>query len=225
MTAIAALTQLCPPPPSPPPAIDWNGVEAGLGMRLPEDYKQLAATYGPGVFSGYIHIYHPHGATEWVDLTGPMPARIRAQLQLDYDRGTHPVPYDPQHLFAIGGTDNGEYLFWTTDPQGAPDTWRIAVNEARGPRWFTFDGTLTEFLTSVLSGETAVPQFPKDLLEQATNFAPSEPTLWSPAQAPTRPPVDTNIIREWARANGYEVADRGRITAEIREAWERATSS
>ena len=26
-------------------------------------------------------------------------------------------------------------------------------------------------------------------------------------------------IREWARANGYEVSDRGRVSAEIREAY------
>ncbi|MFF0066959.1 hypothetical protein ACFYRC_36710 [Streptomyces sp. NPDC005279] len=132
-----------------------------------------------------------------------------------------PVPYDPQHLFTIGGTDNGECLFWITDPQDAPDTWRIA-NEARGPRWFTFDGTLTQFLTSVLSGETTVPQFPKDLLEQATCFTSSDPTLWTPAQTPPRPPVASNTIREWARANGYQVPDGGRIAAAIREARERA---
>lgn len=29
-------------------------------------------------------------------------------------------------------------------------------------------------------------------------------------------------IREWARANGYEVSDRGRISAEIRAAYEAA---
>ncbi|WP_254407169.1 histone-like nucleoid-structuring protein Lsr2 [Streptomyces sp. GMY02] len=222
MTDIAALTQLCPPPQSPPRPVDWDGVEAGLGVRLPEDYKRLAAVYGPGVFSGYIHIYHPCGRTEFVDLTGPMPGRIRAQLQRDYDQGTHPVPYDPRNLFAIGVTDNGEHLFWISEPQDAPDTWRIAVNEARGPRWFTFEGTLTGFLTSVLSGGTAVPAFPKDLLEQATSFTPSDPASWTPPQAPARQPVATDTIRQWARANGYEVPDRGRIRAEIRDAWERA---
>jgi hypothetical protein len=32
----------------------------------------------------------------------------------------------------------------------------------------------------------------------------------------------TADIREWARANGYEVSDRGRIPAEIRAAYEAA---
>jgi hypothetical protein len=30
---------------------------------------------------------------------------------------------------------------------------------------------------------------------------------------------DTGAIREWARANGYKVSDRGRVSAEIREAY------
>ncbi|MFD4900107.1 histone-like nucleoid-structuring protein Lsr2 [Streptomyces sp. NPDC058411] len=226
MTAFAALTRLCPPPEetSRRRPIDWNQVESVLGVPLPEDYKRLASTYGPGSFADYLRVYQPDGVTEWVDLTGPMPARIRAQLQLDHDRGTYPVPYDPRQLLPMGGTDNGEHLFWITEPRTAPDAWRVAVNEARGPRWFTYDGTLTEFLVSVLSGETSVPQFPKDVLEPTTAFVPSDPTLWAPPQAPARPPVDSETIREWARANGHQVSAGGRIPAAIREAWENAHS-
>lgn len=33
---------------------------------------------------------------------------------------------------------------------------------------------------------------------------------------------DTGVIRAWARENGYQVNDRGRVAAEIREAYERA---
>ena len=31
-------------------------------------------------------------------------------------------------------------------------------------------------------------------------------------------------IREWARANGYEVSDRGRISKKVRDAYARATA-
>ena len=34
--------------------------------------------------------------------------------------------------------------------------------------------------------------------------------------------VDAGAIRQWAREQGYEVADRGRISAEIRNAYARA---
>ena len=33
---------------------------------------------------------------------------------------------------------------------------------------------------------------------------------------------DTKAVREWARSNGYEVPDRGRISAEIQQAYDKA---
>ncbi|MFJ8861416.1 hypothetical protein ACIRD8_23660 [Streptomyces sp. NPDC102451] len=220
MAAMTALTTLCPPP-GQAMDIHWATVEANLGTPLPQDYKQLADRYGPGVFNDYVHVYHPHGVTEYVDLTGPMPGRIRAQLRKDHKQGTHPVPYDPETLFACAGTGNGEYLFWITDPAGDPDRWRIAVNEARGPGWFTYDGTLTAFLAAVLGGRIRVPLFAPDLAEASARFAPARPALRKPVPFSDARPVDSGTIRSWARARGYDVPPRGRIPLEVREAWER----
>ncbi|MGW4690612.1 Lsr2 family DNA-binding protein [Streptomyces sp. NPDC004244] len=222
MTNLSALIRLCPPPRTEPDPIDWDLVETELGMQLPDDYKLLASTYGPGRFGDYIAIHHPHGVTPYSSLTGPMPSRVRAYLQDDYDHGTYPVPYDPRHLFVIGSTDNGEYLFWITEPEDSPDTWRIAVNEARGPLWFTYDGTLTDFLTSVLSGTTDVPQFPDGLLDQPVEFVPAVPLSYEIRQTPSRESIDTETIRDWARANGFHIPPRGRLPREVREAWEQA---
>ncbi|HMM96931.1 MAG: Lsr2 family protein [Micrococcales bacterium] len=35
---------------------------------------------------------------------------------------------------------------------------------------------------------------------------------------------DVSAVREWARKNGYDVSDRGRISSEVQEAYEKATS-
>jgi hypothetical protein len=42
----------------------------------------------------------------------------------------------------------------------------------------------------------------------------------------TKPPAgsSTSDIRAWAQANGYEVSSRGRVSAEIREAYEKANA-
>jgi hypothetical protein len=40
-----------------------------------------------------------------------------------------------------------------------------------------------------------------------------------------RPVEDTAAIRSWAKANGYEVNDRGRVPASIREAYEKANAA
>lgn len=187
MAAMTALTTLCPPP-GPTSNIHWETVEANLGMPLPQDYKELADRYGPGVFNGFVHVYHPHGATEHADLTGPVPGRIRARLSRDREQGTHPVPYDPETLFACAVTDNGEYLFWITDPAGDPDRWRIAVNQARGPDWFTYDGTLTAFLTAVLGGRIEVPLFPVSSARPPPGSHPPAPFPGSPAPSPVTGP-------------------------------------
>ena len=45
------------------------------------------------------------------------------------------------------------------------------------------------------------------------------------SKATQRPPTDrerTTAIREWARQNGHKVADRGRIPANVLEAYEKA---
>ena len=48
----------------------------------------------------------------------------------------------------------------------------------------------------------------------------------APARRGTSRPAtsasDAGKIREWARENGFEVSERGRISAEIREAYEKA---
>ncbi|MFE4369812.1 histone-like nucleoid-structuring protein Lsr2 [Streptomyces sp. NPDC056835] len=221
-----ALTDICPPPTAPPPAPDWDQVEAELGMRLPHDYKQLLTTYGPGQFCGFITLYQPHAANEWTDLTGPLPARLRQQIeQVRHSaREPWPLPHPPPQLFAMGVTANGDYLFWVTDPIDKPDTWTVAVNEALRAPWYTYSGTLTAFLLTVISGTTQVPLFPTDILDNGPLFTPT------PASAPRTPTtrshqrgtVDTNEIREWARANGHALPDRGRVPIEIIQAWKRA---
>ena len=38
------------------------------------------------------------------------------------------------------------------------------------------------------------------------------------------PRRDVSAIREWARSNGYDVSERGRISTEVQEAYEKANS-
>ncbi|GEB57186.1 Lsr2 family DNA-binding protein [Streptomyces gardneri] len=226
MTALTALTALCPPPAVVPSAPDWLQVEETLGTGLPQDYKELITTYGPGQFCGFITLYQPHAPSEWADLTGPMPARLRGQIEEVRQAARHPwpLPYSPENLFAMGVTGNGDYLFWVTQPASAPDEWTVAVNEALRAPWFTYNGSLTEFLVSVLRGTTSVPFFPKDLLEHAPAFTPSTLQSSTPATA-AQTSVSTRTIRDWATANGYDLPERGRIPIDIIEAWKQDNPS
>ncbi|MFD8588046.1 histone-like nucleoid-structuring protein Lsr2 [Streptomyces sp. NPDC059637] len=190
-------------------------------MPLPDDYKRLADAYGPGAFCGFIRLYHPRGATEWVNLTGPMPALLRQQLLEDRDSGRYPVPHNPEDLFAVGVTDNGNHLFWITSPSTEPDAWRITVNEADGHDWYTHDGSLTDFLVPVLSCRVHVPAFPRRLLDDGVSFSPSQAAQQNhrPGPHPASASISSRAVREWARTHGYDVPDRGRIPADVIDAW------
>ncbi|MEU1863619.1 Lsr2 family DNA-binding protein [Streptomyces gardneri] len=53
-----------------------------------------------------------------------------------------------------------------------------------------------------------------------TSTTPAPPTTIDTApQPPTSTTADTNDIRAWARANGYDVPDRARLPVAILDAW------
>ncbi|MFD9407114.1 histone-like nucleoid-structuring protein Lsr2 [Streptomyces sp. NPDC059989] len=216
MSALTALAKLCPPPAFPSLGPDWDTVEADLGITA----------YGPGQFCGFITLYQPYGSREWADLTGPMPARLRDQIDevRRAARNPWPLPHDPSHLFSMGVTGNGDYLFWVTRPEDKPEEWKVAVNEALRRPWFTYDGSLTSFLLHVLSGTTQVPIFPGGLLDRGLFFTPASAREPAPESVPPRS-ASPRLIRAWARDNGYPVEDRGRIPPEITRAWERAAGN
>jgi hypothetical protein len=61
-------------------------------------------------------------------------------------------------------------------------------------------------------------QFRNDLemYVQASRRVAGAPTR---TKRPTETSADRRLIREWAAANGYDLATRGRIPAEVREAY------
>ncbi|WP_395358506.1 histone-like nucleoid-structuring protein Lsr2 [Streptomyces sp. YH02] len=227
LTGLAALTALCPPPAVVPPPPDWSLAEDELGVGLPRDYKELVDAYGPGEFCGFLTLYRPGALSEWVDLTGPVPARLRGQLDAGRTadaRRPGALPCPTGDLLAVGVTGNGHYLFWDTRPRDAPDRWTLAVTERLSAPWFTYSGSVTAFLVDVLGGTLHVPLFPRGLLDDGPSFTPSRLRGRVPVTAPsTWSQVSTSTIRTWARANGYDVPARGRVPRGVLEAWEAAT--
>ncbi|WP_330237478.1 Lsr2 family DNA-binding protein [Streptomyces sp. NBC_00525] len=163
---------------------------------MPQDYKELITAYGPGQFCGFITLYQPHAPSEWADLTGPVPTRLRGQIEEVRQAARHPLqlPHSPEDLFAMGVTGNGDYLFWVTQPADTPDEWTVAVND--GPA-------------------RALVHLQRHLdLDHGAAFTES-----SPPAAAARTSVSTRTIRDWANANGYDLPERGRVPIEVIEAW------
>ena len=73
-------------------------------------------------------------------------------------------------IFSFAQTDNGDFLFWET--AGAPNKWRIIVNEGRGPEWEIFDLSMTEFIAGILTGQLKCTIFPEDFPPRSPKFEP-----------------------------------------------------
>lgn len=173
MNAREKLLRLVPPPTDANAnAVDWDRVEDELGVAaLPDDYKWLSERYGAGGFDDFMTILHPNSrfwptrlvdaAVRGAELLEMMPEGLQAR-----------VPYDIDHLLAAGKTDNGDTIYWVTEPEDAPNEWTITANGARNTKWPRFDGGIVEFLVAVLSGSTRMDVFPSGFPSARPAFAP-----------------------------------------------------
>lgn len=175
--ALSELTAVVPPPAEPGgTGVDWDAVERGIGLRLPGDYKDFVARYGPGGFGDFLHPYQPDADDEELDLVDRQRADLDALREIQ-EEFPEDVPYrlaGPAELVSVALTDNGDIVYWhVTDPED-PDSWTITVNESRGPEWFRYDGPFTSFLADALSRRVEVTVFPEDFPDpgEAPSFIP-----------------------------------------------------
>lgn len=153
------LNKIAPPPELPQETRgDWQQVEATLGLKLPDDYKQLISQYGTGRFSDFLYIFNPFAANEYFNLIHSSKKILAAQRELKEEFLLTLFP-EPEGLFPCGATDNGNYLYWYT--KGEPHTWAIVVWESRGPEYEIYNAAITEFLAKWLSREIDCQVFPE----------------------------------------------------------------
>ena len=84
---------------------------------------------------------------------------------------------------------------------------------------FALDGSAYEIDLSAANAERLREKLAK-FVEAATPVKTSKARLQSKAKPPTSERRQSQEIREWARANGYEVSDRGRIGQAVWDAFD-----
>ena len=94
----------------------------------------------------------------------------------------------------IDGSEDARTVTFSVDGS----TWRIDLSEQNRQR---LREALGEFIESAV--KVSARRRPRAALDSA-------------------PPVDLADVRAWARENGYEVSDRGRIPKDIMQAYEAA---
>lgn len=132
----------------------WTTIEAEIGTRLPEDFKEYTRLYGAGQWGNFFGIMNPfsagNSAKYWKDW---MRKRFEGyeEFQKKWPDDTAPFPVfpKPEGLLAFGYNDNGGTLCWQT--KGDPDSWRIVCLDGKlSERYDVFDMTLTGFLESLV---------------------------------------------------------------------------
>ncbi|MFD4936626.1 SMI1/KNR4 family protein [Streptomyces virginiae] len=127
-----ALARLVTPPTAPVEARgDWTAAETALGVRLPDDYKWLVATYGWGEFCDLLHLHTPFGANRYnrVEWQSAHPTE---SPERDRERYPYPLHPAPGGLLIWGTTMDADRLCWLTD--GEPEEWPVVVWSSEG--WY-----------------------------------------------------------------------------------------
>lgn len=145
---------------------DWHDVEQVLGA-LPHDYKELVELYGPATFDSFISVFAPNAARPALDLATQAGDQLWAMREVAAAWGLDEIPFDLDtslkgELLPWAITVNGDLCFLVRRGATAEE-WSVAVYESRGPDWFHFEGTATQFLYGVLSGDVVCPIFVPDL--------------------------------------------------------------
>jgi hypothetical protein len=157
---LARLVALVPPPPPPAPA-DWAAVEADLGVALPPDFKALLDRYGGGEFAGEIIVFAPPTLQQW--MRDSLDTQRETQdLFLDPVSGepAHRVWPEPGGLLTWAATGYAISLHWRTGDE-PPERWPVVTerDDALDPDFWAFDGTATELLLALYTGDVRPAHF------------------------------------------------------------------
>ncbi|MEZ4373544.1 MAG: SMI1/KNR4 family protein [Polyangiaceae bacterium] len=145
----------------------WSGVEAQLGLQLPDDYKLFVDFFGAGTLIDFFHVFTPDARSSHTDLRLAGESMLAALRDIRESEGLpHPVHPEPQGLLPWGRDDNGNFLLWRT---GASE-WSVVIGAARDEKWVEYSMCMTDFLLQVVGG-TISPSVP-GRLARVVHLAP-----------------------------------------------------
>ncbi|MFI2734969.1 SMI1/KNR4 family protein [Streptomyces sp. NPDC018711] len=170
--ALAAFAALFgPPPEEPAPPVDWDAVEEWTGLRLPADYKAIAAAYGPLDIGERLWLHTPFASD----------ARL-----FDYGRFVEEGRRAAPGVLPFGATRRADTLYWDTTASDDPDQWPVVVhvqdlaNSGKDP-WLRPGTTLLPTLAGFVS-DGLRPRLAR------SGMAGGELSAWTP---PARRPEPT----------------------------------
>jgi hypothetical protein len=162
---------LAPPFRATPVIVDWSIIEGALKLRLPDDYKEFIEVYGTGSIGGFLWVLSAVARNPNLDLLVQIEKRQRAlhEFAQAEPKAVSLSEKDLGVLVPWGVTDNGDVCYWRTGAED-PNAWPTVVADGRHALWNEFDGTLTGFITAILTNEFESPIFPSDFPSGDVSF-------------------------------------------------------
>ncbi|MGQ5264817.1 hypothetical protein ACTWLT_29100 [Micromonospora sp. ZYX-F-536] len=210
-----SFTAIFGPPPANAVPVEWDVVEAWLGLPLPGDYKSLVSTYGPLDIGEFIWLHSPCVQKDRFDY-GNWLQEIHRHCRV---ASRQVPPYEPPAfhpadagLLAWGETRSASRLFWDTAASDDPDQWPVvifhqdAVHHGVNP-WHSYEMPLLDTLAAAVHTGLLLPGGgrigPLPATARRTAFL-TDAGSWSP---PTpRPEVVPEALRRAALTQGTGLA-------------------
>jgi hypothetical protein len=136
-----------------PPA-NWRALEDELGVRLPDDYKEIVGKYAPVQLNVHLYLHHPStrrwNLRDW--MTETIQAFSRSDLQDLKRRGFPSASFGaPSGLIPLLDTDRGENLFGLAD--AGTGAWRLFSCDGNEALYYEYAMSFSEWMYRYLVGE------------------------------------------------------------------------
>ena len=126
--------------------IDWESLQAALGVALPTDYREFADRYPALWIDGCLILRVPEPGDESTYVDGVFSINEEF-VGLTEDYTLHP---ERDGLIPWGATDTGDYFFWRRNGPD-PDQWPAVVFTSRS-YWWEQDGGFLALLVGLIDG-------------------------------------------------------------------------
>lgn len=143
--------------------IDWRSMEEQLGFGLPEDFKEIAETFGVGEFSDYLNLLTGQEMNDF-SVIGVLTGLRRVLTRVLH----RDEAYSPYRIFDRDGEKGGlipwargvgeAEFFWLAEGDD-PNHWPVVARLDAEEEWHRFDMSMAEFVFRMLDEDETVEPF------------------------------------------------------------------
>ncbi|MEU3949620.1 SMI1/KNR4 family protein [Streptomyces sp. NPDC029526] len=140
---------------TPAPTATWGALEKELGVRLPEDYKEIIGRYAPVQLNNHLFLKHPStdrwNLGQWMQETVQVFMSHSDLTDVVRQGFTDPPFGAPSGLIPLLNTDRGENLFGSVE--AGTGEWRLFACNGDEALYYEYRMPFPEWLHRYLVGE------------------------------------------------------------------------